>query len=119
MTDEPVSYLTLESGTAVVSSDGVEVGKVEAVLGDTDADIFDGLVIDTSRGPGGHRFVDAPEVERLEADRVILSVPSGEIENLPKPEPSPAVMEHHGAEDSENPLQHKLRRAWDLISGRD
>jgi hypothetical protein len=38
----PVSYLTLEAGTDVVSSDGDVVGKVEHVLADTENDIFDG-----------------------------------------------------------------------------
>jgi hypothetical protein len=27
-------------------------------------------------------------------------------------------MEHHGAEDSESPLQGKLRRAWEMVSGK-
>ena len=48
----PSSYLTLAEGTAVYSSDGQALGKVEHVLADTDADIFDGLVIDRSVLPG-------------------------------------------------------------------
>ena len=28
-------------------------------------DMFDGIVFDTTAGPGGHRFVDAPEVEAI------------------------------------------------------
>jgi hypothetical protein len=43
----------------VFTSDGESVGVVEQVLGDDGTDIFDGLVIDTRIGPGGHRFVDA------------------------------------------------------------
>jgi hypothetical protein len=27
-------------------------------------------------------------------------------------------MEHHGVEDSEGQLEHKLRRAWEIVSGR-
>lgn len=116
--DEPVSYLTLKSGTEVISADGERVGVVEHVLGDADTDIFDGIVVDTSRGLGGLRFVDAPEVAELKEDAVVLTVSSGDIERLPKPEPNPAVMEHHGAEDSESQLQHKLHRAWEIVSGR-
>jgi len=115
---EPVSYLTLESGTDVMSADGERVGVVEHVLGDADTDIFDGIVIDTSWGPGGLRFVDAPEVAELSEDAVVLTVSSGDIERLPEPQANPAVLEHHGTEDSESQLQHKLRRAWDMISGR-
>jgi uncharacterized protein YrrD len=115
---EPASYLTLEEGTDVVSADGARVGVVEHVLRDEEADIFDGLVIDVKLGPGGLRFVDAPDVADILEDRVVLTVPSAEIEQLPKPGPNPAVMEHHGVEDSESPLEHKLRRAWEIISGR-
>jgi hypothetical protein len=116
---EPVSYLTLEAGTDVISSDGERVGEVQHVLGDADADIFDGIVIDTSRAPGGLRFVDAPDVAELRDDAAVLAVSSEDVERLPKPEPNPAVLEHHGAEDSESELQRKLGRAWDLISGKE
>jgi uncharacterized protein YrrD len=115
---EPASYLTLEEGTDVVSADGDRVGVVEHVLRDEEADIFDGLVIDVKLGPGGFRFVDAPDVGEILEDRVVLTVPSTEIEQLPKPAPNPAVMEHHGVEDVESPLEHKLRRAWEIVSGR-
>ncbi len=115
---DPASYLTLEEGTDVVSADGDRVGVVEHVLRDEEADIFDGLVIDVQLGPGGLHFVDAPDVGEILGDRVVLRVPSAEIEQLPKPSPNPAVMEHHGVEDVEGPLEHKLRRAWEIISGR-
>ena len=48
---DPTSYLELEAGTRVYGSDGGEIGAVEHVLADADADIFDGLVIDTRVGP--------------------------------------------------------------------
>jgi hypothetical protein len=47
----------------------------------------------------------------------MLDIPAHAVEQLPKPTPAPAAMESHGAEDSESPLQSKLHRAWDLISG--
>ena len=114
----PSSYLALEPGTDVLSSDGERVGKVEHVLADPDADIFDGLVIDVQSGPGGLHFVDAEQVEELYERAVVLKVPTAEVEGLPKPAPAPAVLESHGAEDTEGPLERKLRRAWDLISGK-
>ena len=114
---EPVSYLTLQAGTDVVSSDGEVVGKVQHVLADTEEDIFDGLVIDTQFGPGGLRFVDADQVGELYERAVVLGIPEPDVEELPEPTPAPAAMESHGVEDSESPLQRKLRRAWDLISG--
>lgn len=116
--DMPGSYLTLEKGADVESSDGERVGAVEHVLRDESADIFDGLVIDTQTGPGGLRFVDAPQVEDIRDGCVVLALPASEIDALPKPDANPAVMESHGAEDSESPLEHKLRRAWEIVSGR-
>ena len=53
------------------SSDGEELGKVEHVLG-AELDIFDGIVLDTSVLPGGHRFVDAPEVAEIYERGVVL-----------------------------------------------
>jgi hypothetical protein len=115
---DPASYLTLEPGTEVVSAERDRVGVVEHVLRDEEEDIFDGLVIDVRLGPGGLHFVDAPQVAEIHASQVVLSVSSADVERLPKPAPNPAVMEHHGVEDSESPIEHKLRRAWDIISGR-
>jgi len=117
--DRPSSYLTLEAGTDVLSADGERIGAVEHVLRDERADLFDGLVIDTKLGPGGHRFVDAPQVGEIRGEAVVLTLTASDAEGLPAPEGSPAVMEHHGAEDSESPLQHKLRRAWELVSGKE
>lgn len=116
--EEPASYLTLEEGADVISSDGERVGTVEHVLKDEETDIFDGLVIDVRLGPGGVHFVDASEVGEITAGSVTIAVPTAEVENLPKPSANPAVMEHHGVEDSEGKLEHKLRRAWEILSGR-
>jgi hypothetical protein len=115
---EPASYLTLKEGCEVVSSDGEKVGTVQHVLADEEEDIFDGVVIDTQLGPGGLLFVDAPQVSECFERALVLSVPASEVPELPKPAPNPAVMEHHGVEDSESALQAKLHRAWDLISGK-
>jgi hypothetical protein len=115
---EPISYLALKSGAEVISADGERIGVVEHVLGDEETDIFDGIVIDTKAGPGGIRFVDAPEVAEIRERAVVLTLSAAEAERLPEPEPNPAVMEHHGLEDSETPLAHKLHRAWEIVSGK-
>ena len=113
-----ISYLTLQDGIDVISSDGERVGTLKHVLADEENDVFDGIVIDIRLGPGGLHFADADQVADLHERAVVLDVPAAEVEQLPKPEPAPAAMESHGAEDSESPLESKLRRAWDLISGR-
>jgi hypothetical protein len=116
--DEPASYLTLQPGADVISSDGERVGAVQHVLRDEETDIFDGVVIDIRTGPGGLRFVDAPEVGEIREGSVVIAAAASEVERLPEPSENPAVMEHHGAEDTESPLEHKLRRAWEIVSGK-
>jgi hypothetical protein len=115
---QPRSFLTVETGLDVVSADGARVGALEHVLADEQTGILDGVVIDVSAGPGGHRFVDAPEVGEFRERAILLNLPATEVENLPQPSANPAVVQHGGAEDSEGLLEQKLRRAWDLISGR-
>jgi hypothetical protein len=115
---QPTSFLEIDEGVDVISSDGQRVGKLEHVLADERSDIFDGIVIDIATGPGGHRFVDAPEVEAFHERAVLLAVPAAEVEALHEPSDNPAVMQHGGDEDTDSPLVQKLRRAWDLVSGR-
>jgi len=62
----PSSYLVLEPGVDVFSRDGERLGEVQHVLADPEADLFDGIVVDTSGLPGGLRFVDAPHVAGVE-----------------------------------------------------
>jgi hypothetical protein len=114
----PVSYLTLARGTPVFASDGARVGSVEHVLADADADIFDGLVIDIRPGPGGHRFVDAPEVASLAQRGVTLTIDAAAVEALHRPSENPPGMSAGPGAGAEGNLAHKLRRAWDMISGR-
>ena len=45
---EPVSWFLIEKHWRVVGSDGEEIGKVEEVVGDSNADIFSGLTVGTS-----------------------------------------------------------------------
>jgi uncharacterized protein YrrD len=112
---QPRSFLDAGDGIDVVSADGERVGALRHVLADEKADIFDGLVIEV---PGGHRFVDAPDVDEFYERAVVLKIPADDVQALPEPTPSPAVLEHEGGDDDEGgPLAQKLRRAWDLLSG--
>jgi hypothetical protein len=114
----PVAYLALEEGTAVYGSDGEHVGAVQHVLAAEDADIFDGLVIDIRSGPGGLRFVDAPQVADMHERGVVLAVDSSAVDALPEPSANPGTMRVDPADADESELSEKLRRAWDFISGR-
>ena len=78
-----ISYKVLASGTEVRSADGQVVGRVARVLENPREHIFDGIVIDTSRG---ERFVDAPEVGRIAERAVTLTLSASEAEALPEPD---------------------------------
>jgi hypothetical protein len=114
----PTSYLTLEHGTAVYSSDGERIGAVEHVLADAGADVFDGLILDTRAGPGGWRFVDATQVAALHERGVQLRLTGQEAASLPEPAESPATMATTPDDVVPDNLGNKLRRAWDWLSGR-
>ena len=81
----PVSYLVAKRGIAVFASDGKKLGRVIKVQAAPEANMFDGIVFDTNRGPGGRRFVDAPEVEAIYERGVVLKIDSAAAESLPKP----------------------------------
>jgi uncharacterized protein YrrD len=115
---QPASYLVLEKGRPVYDCDGGKLGEVEHVLADPELDIFDGLVLDTSILPGGHRFADADQVEEIYERGVVLRCTRGGAEALPQPSENAAAMEATPDDTEESELTRKLRRAWDLISGR-
>jgi hypothetical protein len=121
MTDErgaPISYMVLAEDTAVYSADGARLGTVKRVLADTEADIFDGLIVDTG---DGDRFVDAPNVAELYERGVVLTLSSEDAQHMPEPTASPAVMEPTpddiAGDTAGDTIAHRLRQAWDRISG--
>jgi hypothetical protein len=79
--DQQIGYQALPRGVPVLSADGVEVGTVHRVLDNAREHIFDGIEV---RTPGGVRFVDAPEVVRITARRVTLSISAQETQALPE-----------------------------------
>ncbi len=79
---EPSSYLELAPGQPVVSSDGVEIGRVTQVRADQSLDIFDGIVIDAE---GGRRLVDASQVEEVYERGTVLKIDAAKAKLLPEP----------------------------------
>ena len=114
----PASYLVLADGTPVLSSDGQELGTVEHVLADADADVFDGVIVDMRAGPGGHRFADAAQVEAIYERGVVLA--SGRRRRgatagaVREPGDARRRPRRHRRRDG---LDDKLRRAWNYLSG--
>jgi hypothetical protein len=83
----PVSYLVARRGIPVFSSDGQKLGRVVRVYAAPEANMFDGVLFDTSRGPGGRRFVDAPEVGEIYERGIVLTIDAAEAAELPKRRP--------------------------------
>jgi len=115
---QPSSYLALGKGVPVYSGDGTELGKVDHVLSNPQIDIFDGIVLDTSVLPGGHRFVDAPQIEEIYERGVVLKIDAAAAKRLPRPSASAGSLEIGPDDMPPDDLGDKLRRAWDLISGK-
>jgi hypothetical protein len=78
---DPSSWLVLEPGHRVVTADGEELGKVDQVLGDEVADIFDGLAVATGL-LGKPTYVPAELVDSIDTDAVRLSISKAEAERL-------------------------------------
>jgi hypothetical protein len=114
---QPSSYLALERGVQVYSSDGRELGHVVEVLAVRGLDVFDGLVFDATPTHGGHRFVDGPEVLEVYERGVVLRIDAAEAARLPPPSPNPAAMSVSGA-DLAADSGGSLRRAWGRLFGR-
>jgi hypothetical protein len=78
---DPVSWLVIEAGWKVLAADGSEVGQVDEVVGDSNADIFDGLAIATSRF-GKPRYVPSEQVDEITTGTVRLSLSAAQVEQL-------------------------------------
>jgi hypothetical protein len=77
---QQIGYQALPRGVPVFTSDGVELGTVHRVQDNAREHIFDGIVVATSEG---NVFVDAPEVARITAQRVTLTIDAVQARDLP------------------------------------
>jgi uncharacterized protein YrrD len=85
---DPVSWFLIEPGWHVVTSDGKEVGEVREIVGDTGADIFDGLVVVKGLLRRA-KYVPAEEVATIYEGRVELSLTSDRFDKLGEYEEPP------------------------------
>jgi hypothetical protein len=81
---EGIHYTAVVRGTPVYGSDGVEVGRVTAILDNYREHIFDGVVFTDSGGV--ERFADAPEVARTAERGVVLTLDAEGAKRLGPPE---------------------------------
>jgi hypothetical protein len=77
---DPVSWMMIEPGWTVVDSGGEDVGTIEEVLGDPDADIFSGLIIHT--GLLARKYAPSELVGEIVEGRVQLLSSKDEVDAL-------------------------------------
>ena len=75
---DPVSWIVIERGWTVVDADGKDLGRVDEVLGDQDADIFNGLQILTGK-IAKPAYVPAESVGEIVEGRVQLRLAKDEL----------------------------------------
>jgi hypothetical protein len=78
---DPVAWIMIEPGWKVVDAEGNEIGRVEEVEGDPNADIFNGLLISTGL-LSGHRYVPAEQVGLITEGRVQLRLTRDQVKQL-------------------------------------
>jgi uncharacterized protein YrrD len=81
---DQVAWKVVERGWAVVGANGEKLGKVDDVLGDPEADIFDGLAVSGGLLKGGHN-VPSEVVGPIYEGEVQLTIGKEEFERLPPP----------------------------------
>lgn len=79
---DPVAWIVVEPGWEVVSSDGEKVGAVDEVLGDKNADIFDGLAVDQGLLKKA-KYVPSERVTEIVEGRVTLELTRAAFDGLP------------------------------------
>ena len=77
----PVSWFLIEPGWKVEASDGTEVGRVEEVTGDSNADVFDGITVGASMF-ARPRYVPSEQVGEIVEGRVRLTIDRAAFEQL-------------------------------------
>jgi hypothetical protein len=75
---DPISWYAIEAGWDVQDRAGAVIGEVTEVVGDQDADIFDGLRFEGEDGE--ERYVEADRVGEIVEGRVTIEAEREELE---------------------------------------
>ena len=105
-----VAYTAIADGTPVYDRQGRRVGVVEHVM--EVGGIFEGVLVHTHPLPGRHLYADADQIAEIRERGVVLSGTEREL-HVPEQE---ARRRRTGV--AESPLEARLRRAWDWLTGR-
>jgi hypothetical protein len=85
---DPVSWLQIQQGWNVVTSDGTSIGAVAQTEGDKQADIFDGLAV-KSGDPVRIRYVPGEQVGLIYPGEVTLKITAADAVALAPFEAAP------------------------------
>jgi uncharacterized protein YrrD len=111
----PIAYTGLQEGTPVYDPNGKRIGIVDHVLADMQLDIFEGVIVHPRPLPGRHLFADVEQIAELRERGVRLAV---ERDELHEPPDERDAKKRDNGDRVESPLEARLRRAWDWLSGR-
>jgi uncharacterized protein YrrD len=111
----PIAYTGLREGAPVYGRNGERIGVVDHVVADMQLDIFEGVIVHTLPLPGHHLFADVEQIAELHERGVLLEV---ERDELHEPPDERNARKREDGDRVENPLEARLRRAWDWLSGR-
>ncbi|MGH2971625.1 MAG: PRC-barrel domain-containing protein [Gaiellaceae bacterium] len=78
---DPISWKGVEKGWPVYDREGEQIGTIEEIAGDEEADIFDGFGIKTS-ALGHEKYVPAEIVASIAVGEVRLTTPASGIAAL-------------------------------------
>ena len=83
MTEDPVAWRVIERGWSVLDAAGNEIGKVDQITGDVEADIFDGITV----GDGGTvltrpKYVPSEHVASITRGEIVLDLTPEEVAKL-------------------------------------
>jgi uncharacterized protein YrrD len=87
---DPVAWSVIEHGWKVLDRDGDDLGTVHEVIGDENADIFNGLTIHSGLMKKT-RYVPAERVAEIVEGQIRLDVDDEELEALDETEPAGAA----------------------------
>ncbi len=83
---DPVSWLLIERGWKVVSSDGEHLGQVEEIAAETDVDIFSGIEISVSLLKAA-KYIPSEYIGAIVVGEVHLGLTADEARTLDFREP--------------------------------
>jgi hypothetical protein len=83
MSDDPVAWRVIERGWSALDAAGNEIGKVDRITGDVEADIFDGITV----GDGGTvltrpRYIPSEHVASIRRGEVVLDLSPEDVAKL-------------------------------------